>query len=221
MENSKNLSNEKKGAKKKLIGLTGKYCAGKNHVALILEKRSIPVLDVDKLGHLVIERQKKRLLQRFGEDILDAKGQIDRKELGKRVFGRPIELAALEEIIHPLVNEETLSWLDGREEEVCVVNAALLHRSTAFGKLDAVIFVEAPFITRLLRARSRDRLPLATLLKRLHSQGEISPQFFRGKTDIYRVKNSVFSGFGETGKNPDKRLEERLNEILSFVCRES
>jgi dephospho-CoA kinase len=39
---------------KKLIGLTGTYCAGKNHVASLLEQRRLPVLDLDKLGHEVI-----------------------------------------------------------------------------------------------------------------------------------------------------------------------
>ena len=191
---------------KRVIGLTGVYCAGKNHVAQILEKRGFPVLDVDKLGHQIIEAEKEKLLSRFGNDILGEGGLVDRKRLGAKVFGRPAELAALEEIIHPGVNLETLTWIDRQKEKICVINAALLHRSSAFEILDAVIIVEAPFFDRLLRARKRDRLPWLDLLKRFRSQIKFDSQYFREKTDIYRVSNP--SGC---------LIKSRIDEIFSLM----
>ena len=191
---------------KKVIGLTGTYCAGKNHVASFFEKQGIPVLDVDKLGHQVIEAEKERLVIRFGSDILNPGGFVDRKRLGARVFGKPEELAALEEIIHPAANRETLSWIGGRKEKTCVINAALLHRSHAFAIMDAVIIVEAPFLIRLLRARRRDRLSWPNLLRRFRSQNTFSSQYYKGKTDIYRVENSGFFGF--VRNKPEKRIDE-------------
>jgi len=201
---------------KKIIGLTGGYCAGKNHLASILERRSIPVLDVDKLGHAAIETEKERLLERFGDDILSQDGFIERKRLGNKVFGKPKELQALEEIIHPVVNRETLAWINARKEAACVINAALLHRSSAFEMLDAVIIVEAPFFVRLLRARKRDRLPWTAILKRLKSQRKFNAQFSKRKTDIYRVKNSVCFGFKKD--SAEKKLNKRVNEILLIEC---
>jgi len=194
-----------------LIGITGKYCAGKNLVALLLEKRSIPVLDVDKLGHQVIENEKEKLLARFGTDILNAEGFVDRKKLGSRVFGRPEELSALEEMIHPGVNRETTAWIEKRKEGACAVNAALLHRSSAFKALDAVIVVQAPFFLRLLRAKKRDKLPWADLIKRLQSQREFNSHFSEEKTDIYRVKNTSCFGFARN------RLKKRIDVILSCI----
>jgi len=204
---------------KKLIGLTGLYCAGKNHVALLLEQRGLPVLDADKLGHAVIEMEKECLLSRFGAEILGEGGLVDRKRLGAKVFGRPGELAALENIIHPRVNRETLEWIKTRKEKACVINAALLHRSSAFNELDAVIVVEASFLIRLLRARRRDHLPLSQLVKRFRSQSDFDTQYFKGKTDIYRVSNS--SGCPNSGCPGSRagslrnKLENRINEILS------
>jgi len=202
--------------KKKVIGLTGNYCAGKNHVASILEENHIPVLDVDKLGHHAIETEKERLIKRFGDDILaqDGSGSIDRKRLGNKVFGRQKELEALEEIIHPVANSETLAWIDSQKEDACVINAALLHRSSAFEMLDAVIIVEAPFFIRLLRARKRDRLPWAALLKRFKSQRKFNSQFFKEIADIYRVENSAFFSFNR--EFAKKKLNKRVNEILSI-----
>jgi len=205
---------------KKIIGLTGNYCAGKNHVAGILERRSIPVLDVDKLGHQAIETEKERLLERFGNDILSQDGSmsvsvsIDRKRLGDKVFGRPEELQALEEIIHPVANRETLAWINARMEPACVINAALLHRSSAFEMLDAVIIVEAPFFVRLLRAKKRDRLPWTALLKRFKSQKKFKAQLFKKIADIYKVENSACFSFNKD--SAEKKLNKRVNEILSI-----
>ncbi|MCL2319655.1 MAG: dephospho-CoA kinase [Treponema sp.] len=198
---------------KKLIGLTGLYCAGKNHVALLLEQRGLPVLDVDKLGYKVIEMERETLLARFGREILGASGSIDRKRLGAKVFGKPAELAALENIIHPRVNSETIEWIKSRGEKACVINAALLHRSSAFTLLDAIILVEAPVLIRLFRAKKRDHLPWRALVKRFKSQSTFGTQYFSGKTDIYRVENSGCFGFGRDSRRA--KLENRINEILS------
>ena len=204
-----------------VIGLTGKYCAGKNHVAFLLEKRGIPVLDADKMGHLVIETEKARIIARFGGDITGKDGTINRKALGAKVFGKPGELADLEAIIHPAVNRETLVWINSRKEKACVVNAALLHRSSAFGDLSAILLVEAPLVTRLLRAKKRDKLPWTAIVKRFRSQAKFNTQYLRGKADIYRVSNTsacMISGiFGSGKQKPQIKLENRIDEILSLI----
>jgi dephospho-CoA kinase len=195
------------------IGLTGTYCAGKNYVARLLEARGLPVLDVDKLGHRALETEKKAILDRFGEDLLDPDGKVDRKLLGAKVFGKPGELAALESIVHPAANRDTLAWIEQQGGKACVINAALLHRSSAYKALDGVILVEAPVLTRLLRARRRDHLPWIALIKRFRSQKEFTSQYFKEKADIYRVENRGY--FGLLSRIPRKKLEGRIDEILS------
>ena len=195
-----------------IIGLTGTYCSGKNHIAGFLEKRGLPVLDVDKLGHIVIETEKKAICGRFGTGILGPDNKIDRKLLGEKVFGKPEELAALEAIIHPAVNKLTSAWIAGQQGRPCVVNAALLHRSSAFSGLDAVIVVHASFLTRLFRAKRRDKLPWFDLFIRLRSQKYFLSQYFNEKADIYKVENPGFLVFRKIYKP-----EERVHEILSLL----
>ena len=161
-----------------IIGLTGLYCAGKNHVGLLLEKQGIPVLDVDKLGHKIIETEAEKITGRFGKKILDPNGKIDRKLLRKLVFGKPEELTDLESIVHPGVNRLTEEWIadkragkvSGLETGTCVINAALLHKSTVFDKLSLIIAVYAPFPIRFFRALRRDKRPLPELFKQLVNQ---------------------------------------------------
>jgi dephospho-CoA kinase len=190
----------------KTIGLTGMYCAGKNRVAAFLEERGIPVLDVDKLGHAAIEEERDAILRRFGTGILGEAGMIDRKKLGARVFGRGGELAALEGIVHPAANRLTEQWLREREGRRVVINAALLHKSSAFGSLDAVILVKAPWPVRFIRARRRDRLPWKEILRRFTSQRDFTAQYLKKNADIHIVNNGLF------GK-PEKYLDDILERI--------
>ncbi|GHV27092.1 dephospho-CoA kinase [Spirochaetia bacterium] len=203
-----NRSNKHTGL---IIGLTGTYCAGKNYVGRLLSVRGLPVLDVDKLGHRAIETEREAILERFGGDILGADGAIDRRLLGAKVFGNPEELAALEGIVHPAANAMTTEWIAEQEGRPCVINAALLHRSSVFEVLSCIILVQAPFLTRLLRAKKRDGLPLMQLLRRFWSQREFTPQYSAKIADIYVIENP---GYLDPGPSV---LENRINEILSRV----
>jgi dephospho-CoA kinase len=182
------------------------YCAGKNYVAALLEKRGLAVLDVDKLGYIAIENKKAGIVSRFGGDILNSDGSVNRRLLGEKVFGRESEIAALENIVHPEANRLTLEWIAAQNGKNCVINAALLHKSAVFGQLDCIIVVKAPWPVRLLRAKRRDKLPWASILRRFSSQRQFSAQYSAKNADIYRVGNSGFAG---------TRLERRIDAILS------
>jgi dephospho-CoA kinase len=197
-----------------VLGLTGVYCAGKNHVARLLEERGFEVLDVDKLGHQVIESQRELVIRRFGGEILDRDGTIDRKRLGERVFGKPEELAALEGIVHPAVNRITREWMEERKGKPLAINAALLHRSSAFTRLEGIILVKAPLITRLLRARRRDRLPWGQLIKRFLSQRKFTALYSAQNADIHIVYNRGYWGF--CSRLFSRGLKHRIDTILSL-----
>ncbi|MDR2258533.1 MAG: dephospho-CoA kinase [Treponema sp.] len=197
----------------RLIGLTGTYCAGKNHIAGVLEVRGLPVLDVDTLGHEAVEAGREAIIARFGGDVLGAGGKINRRLLGEKVFGKPEELAALEAIVHPEANRLTEEWITRQTGPACVINAALLHKASVFNRLDFIILVRAPFLIRLFRARRRDRLPWFSLLKRLESQKQFTPQYFKGNADIYKVDNRGYFFLGSRFFR--RNLETRIDNILS------
>jgi dephospho-CoA kinase len=198
-------------SKRLLLGLTGPYCAGKNFAGEILAEKGFDVLDVDKLGHIALENQKDAVAARFGNGVLDANGRVDRRLLGAFVFGKPSGLAALEDIVHPEANRLTLEWIESRTNSDCVINAALLHKSSAFTILDAVIFIKAPYIARMFRARKRDGLPFGEIRRRFNSQ-RFDVYYSGKKTDIYYINNC---GFGFCSPLNRLRFERRLDEILS------
>ena len=197
----------------RLIGLTGPYCAGKNHVEKLLIERGMEVLDLDKLGHQVIEYEKDRIIEHFGTSIVREDGTINRASLGKLVFGKPGELAYLENIVHPAVQKWTWKWIDDGSGKIKVVNAALLHRSEAFDRLELIIIVKAPLLTRILRAKKRDKLPLKQILKRIKSQREFNSQYLKSNADIRIVDNRGY--FRICSQFHQRNLETRINKILS------
>jgi len=201
-----------------LIGLTGKYCAGKNYVAALLEARGLPVLDVDKLGYRVLEMEKEAIFTQFGGDLQKEGGSLDRRLLGQRVFGKPEKLAALEDIVHPPVNRLTAEWIASQNGH-CVINAALLHRSVVFNRLDRIILVTASFLTRLLRAGRRDGLSWGAILRRFASQKNFDSQYLTVNAEIYKVENPGLSGSRHPRYNSNTRqkLERRIDKILEGI----
>jgi dephospho-CoA kinase len=189
------------------------YCAGKNYVASLLEKRGLPVLDLDKLGHRAIDSEKEAVIARFGPDVLGEGGAIDRRRLGQKVFEKSEELAALEALVHPAVDRLTEAWLREQTGEIVVLNAAVLHKSAYFKRVTGLILVEAPFLVRLVRAKKRDRLSWKVLLKRFASQNDFRAQYSSVKADIYRVENRTF--LTKKGRNFNRKLENRIDEILA------
>jgi dephospho-CoA kinase len=200
------------------IGLTGKYCAGKNHVAALLEKRGLTVIDVDKLGYQVLETEKEAIFAQFGNDLKKTDGSLDRRLLGQKVFGNPEKLAALEAIIHPPVNRLIDEWIENMDKassvpKIYVINAALLHKAAIFSRLDCIILVTAPFFTRIWRAKKRDHLSFRQILKRFGSQRDFNSQYLAGNAEIKRVGNSSVSG----AEKMHKKLESRIDRILEGI----
>ena len=195
-----------------IIGLTGKYCAGKNHVAAILEARGLAVIDADKLGYQALEIEKETIFAQFGADLKNADGSVNKRLLGRRTFGKPEKLASLEAVVHPVVNRLIEEWIKNWTG-ACVINAALLHRAAIFDRLDRIILVTAPLFTRLLRAKRRDNLTWTEILRRFGSQKDFNSQYLAKKAEIYRVENPGLSG----SRNPDKKLENRIDKFLEGI----
>jgi dephospho-CoA kinase len=185
--------------------VTGPYCAGKDTVVSILRDESFTEIDVDRVGHQILEagEVKEELRKSFGAAIFSGTGAVDRRVLGRRVFDDKGELRKLEAIVHPPMVaevERTLMRLEGQ----VVINAAVLFRMGLQRFCDAVICVEAPFFERLQRARQRDGAGLVQVLRRMRAQRGICPKFKAIEVDIYYVDN-------------DRGLEHLHTQILKIL----
>jgi len=133
-----------------VIGITGRVGSGKSHlVSLISERYKLPVIDLDSVGHDVLrdENVVMTLSGIYGKEILDPDGLVDRKRLGKIVFGSSSKLDTLNEIVHPLLKAKVLSILDeisgsGDERHILLVGA-LISEIGLRGLINVLIVLDA------------------------------------------------------------------------------
>ena len=174
------------------IGLTGKYCAGKNYIASLFTQRNIAVIDVDLLGHQALERSRDELIALFSRSIVAADGSIDRKELGHIVFSDRRALRSLEGTVHPHMKHLCIEQIETYRQQgvpAVVINAALLGRMHLDVLCDSICFVQAPLLLRLVRSIRRDGASIASFFHVVRAQRDITPTAFTGVQNVYLVKN--------------------------------
>jgi len=124
-----------------VIGLTGNIATGKSTVAAMLGKLGACVIDADQLAHWAMRAGteiNRRIVERFGHEVLRPDGEIDRSVLGPLVFADPRALRDLERIVHPVVVEETLHQIEACQQPVAVVEAIKLLEADMQKHCDAV-----------------------------------------------------------------------------------
>ncbi len=163
--------------KQPVVGVTGLPCAGKSHVVELLVSGQVTgkpgmAIKADDLGHIVLQQPDvvSLLAQRFGKQIVAEDGNIDRKAVADIVFHNAEELAWLESLLHPRINEEVSALLrNAGGKRLAAVEAALLFAAGLDSVCDLVFVVEAGRDVRLARAAGRgwDERELARREQRL------------------------------------------------------
>lgn len=140
------------------VGLTGNIAAGKSTVAAWLGELGCHVVDLDAMGHECLDRSEQtyaEVVAAFGEEILDADGNIDRSSLGRLVFADAADRQRLERILHPAIRErearEIARWAEATERGIAVSEAALLFETGGASRYQRMVVVTAPDEVRLER----------------------------------------------------------------------
>lgn len=145
--------------KPKIIGITGGISSGKSTVARMFASFGAEYIDADEMCHRLLQTKgiKNKIIERFGQEVQDAYGKIDRSRLAEIVFQDKASLDDLCSILHPVVIEQTHAKIAeieklGRRKAV-VVDAALLEESELSLICDFVIFVNTGKDRRLNRCK--------------------------------------------------------------------
>jgi dephospho-CoA kinase len=143
-----------------VIGLLGGIAAGKSAVAAMFAKLGARVVSADAIGHAVLAELeiRQRIAARWGAEVLDAAGRVDRGKLAERAFAGPAEHAALEAITHPAILDELrrqIASARAASPPAIVVDAPLLVEAGLDAACDVLVFVECPEELRGARVRER------------------------------------------------------------------
>ncbi len=185
---------------KKIIGLTGPVASGKNTVAEILAQKGFYIIDVDQIGHRVLDIKKPEIVKAFGSQILDNQGQVDRRKLGQLVFEKKKHLNCLEKIVHPLIRKMVQEEINSLQVNYIVVNAAILQKLGLLPLVNEVWVILAKANLRLQRLQAKG-LTLEEARQRLKAQASIAG--FRRIADKVILNNRKI-----------KDLEKKVNLCL-------
>jgi dephospho-CoA kinase len=168
----------------KVIGVTGRIGSGKSTLCRILVERfGCRRIDADAIGHTLLEEDaavRDAVIARFGREVTDSGGRIDRGHLGRIVFADAGALDDLNRIIHPSIVAEVLRRLAAlrvrRGVGIVLLDAALLLDWADQLEWDRLVLVRCPDETLIERLRRRG-MTAAEARRRLDRQaGEASLQ---------------------------------------------
>ena len=144
------------------VALTGGIATGKSYVLDAFRRRGIPCLDADELAHGVTAAGTEAtaaIAARFGSDVLNEDGAVDRAKLGPIVFADASARRELESIVHPAVYRAIAAGVRGFEllggSPFAVVDVPLLFETGAEKDFDRVIVTSCRPETQMARLRER------------------------------------------------------------------
>ncbi|MFG0381364.1 dephospho-CoA kinase [Pseudomonas sp. zbq_18] len=142
-----------------ILGLTGGIGSGKSAAAQYFIDLGVHLVDADHAARWVVEPGRPALAQiaeRFGEQVLQADGSLDRAALRQRVFQDAEQRRWLESLLHPLIFQEINQYLARAESPYAILVSPLLVESGQHRMTQRVLVVDAPEHLQLSRSMSRD-----------------------------------------------------------------
>lgn len=156
------------------VGLTGGIASGKTLVADELARLGAFVIDTDVLAREVVQpgtEGLRRIVERFGGDIVLSTGELDRARLGSIVFADADARADLNAIVHPRIRERVRQReREARPARVVVVVIPLLVETGQADDFDLVVVVDLPETLQLERLVARNGGSYAEALARVNAQ---------------------------------------------------
>lgn len=156
------------------VGLTGGIGSGKSTVARRLRERGAFVIDADAVARDVLAPGTPGLAavtERFGADLINQDGSLDRAKLASRVFEDAGARSDLEKITHPAIQAETSRLRDtAGADEIVVHDVPLLVEKRMAPRYHLVVIVDAAPAERLRRLTEERGLGEADARARMDHQ---------------------------------------------------
>lgn len=170
------------------IGVTGLMASGKTDVARRFVTHGARLVEGDALGWEVLREPevRDRLKGLFGPSVIDADGNVDRRALGRIVFGDASEMNRLNTLVQPRLLARVREAMEAKGAAIVVLDAALLGVWNLAPTLDGVVEVTAPAETRIARLSAFKEFPQAEA--RLRVEGQRLPPV-RGARRLWKIEN--------------------------------
>jgi dephospho-CoA kinase len=158
------------------IALTGGIATGKSHVLATCAAAGIPTIDSDTLARAAVAIGTPGLaavVARFGAQVLDRAGALNRRALADIVFADAAARRDLEAIVHPEVRLAIDAWFAAIHPErhpFAVVAIPLLFEAGRERDFDSIVVTTCRPGTQLQRLMARDSLTEHEARRRIDAQ---------------------------------------------------
>jgi len=176
------------------MGLTGNIASGKSHATQVFAELGARIIDADVIAHGLLVTGTPtyaRVVDSFGQLILNSDKSINRKVLGEIVFGDAERRATLNGIIHPEVRVEVQRQIallaNQHPTGIVIVDAALMVESGSYKMYDRLIVVYCDPMLQLGRLMAREGLNAEQAKARINSQLSVGEKL---KLAHYRIDTS-------------------------------
>jgi dephospho-CoA kinase len=171
-----------------LLGLTGNIACGKSTVGQVLAERyAAEYVDADRLVHALYaagSAETAAIAARYGADLLQADGTIDRRRLGDMVMSSDDALRDLERILDPGVGRAIVERVASTTARVVVLDAIRLIESGSADHCDTVWVVICDRELQLQRLQASRGLSREQAALRIAAQRPADEKLRRGDAVI-------------------------------------
>ncbi len=177
----------------RLIGLTGNIASGKTVVADLLKEKGATLIDADTLSREAVlpgTRALETIISRWGREVLDASGNLDRAALRRIVFTDQNQLDELNTIIHPEIarlRDTAIEAARKRGDKIVVCVIPLLFERKLVDNFDTIVLVDAPREVRMERLVETRGLDEAEAMNMIAAQ--MPAELKRARAD-YVIENT-------------------------------
>ena len=158
------------------LGITGGIGSGKSIVSQLFRVIGIPVYDSDKESKrltITDEGIRTQLTELVGKDVYADDGSLNKSILASWLFSCEEHTLKVNNIIHPVVKEDFLSWVKKQENagyKACGIESAILIEAGFQDVVEKVVMVTAPLETRIERTMQRDHASRESVINRIARQ---------------------------------------------------
>jgi dephospho-CoA kinase len=144
------------------VAITGGIGAGKSEALYAFRRAGAATVSSDEIVHHLLRADhdvRTAIVTELGEGVLAADGSIDRARVAEVVFADRSKLEFLEQLLHPRVAQEYLTWREQLGElpnppQVSVTEVPLLYETGGDERFDKVVVITAPAKLREQRRRA-------------------------------------------------------------------
>lgn len=148
-----------------IVGLTGGIGSGKSAAATLFEELGAAVVDTDAIAHALTAPGGAAIAAiraAFGDEVIDARGALDRAVMRRKVFADAQAKARLEAILHPMIRAEADRRCAAASAPYVVLVVPLLVESGGYrSRVQRIAVVDCPEAVQVARVMSRSGLSAA------------------------------------------------------------